>query len=236
VLREAAGVTGREFARRGEWDNSKVSRIESGHQIPADEEIRRWCEIAGLPGCTDDLIAIAANVRAARGKGRSRGRRPGAAMAVVAALASAAAGFAHMVPAQADPVPQTLPGCEQQDQGPVISGTGPGGTASGPQAVLAFEYGYYRLRSAQAARAVVADGATVAPAHVIQAGIDHVPVGTLYCVRINATPADLGAGGQRWAVTVTEQRPDTTPIDHRQVITTMRDRSGRVLITNITTA
>ncbi|MFD3511000.1 helix-turn-helix domain-containing protein [Nocardia sp. NPDC058666] len=42
-LREHAKLTGRELARRVNWSNSKVSRLENGANIPTENDIRAWC-------------------------------------------------------------------------------------------------------------------------------------------------------------------------------------------------
>lgn len=118
-------------------------------------------------------------------------------------------------------------GCEQQRTAEVVSGTDPGGTASGPDAILAFERAYYVQRSGYAARAVVADDSSVPPADQIQRGINQVPVGTRYCVQITRT----GDEGQ-WEVRLTQQKPDEQPHAFTQIIST-RAESGRTLITGI---
>ncbi|NKY89202.1 hypothetical protein [Nocardia veterana] len=118
-------------------------------------------------------------------------------------------------------------GCEQKRTAEVVSGTDPGGTGSGPDAILAFERAYYVQRSGYAARAVVADDSSVPPADQIQRGINQVPVGTRYCVQITRT----GDEGQ-WEVRLTQQKPDEQPHAFTQLIST-RSESGRTLITAI---
>ncbi|MBF6327455.1 hypothetical protein [Nocardia transvalensis] len=126
-------------------------------------------------------------------------------------------------------VPNTIAadGCQQRRTADVVSGTDPGGTGSGPDAILAFERAYYVQRSGFAARAVVADDATVRTAEEIQRGINQVPVGTRYCVQITRA----GDEGQ-WEVRLTEQRPDEQPRTFTQIITT-RTIATRTLITAI---
>ncbi|WP_227984247.1 hypothetical protein [Nocardia spumae] len=123
--------------------------------------------------------------------------------------------------------PIATDGCEQQRSAEVVSGTDPGGTATGPDAILAFERAYYVQRSGYAAHAVVADDSSVPPADQIQRGINQVPVGTRYCVQITRT----GDEGQ-WEVRLTQQKPDEQPHDFTQIIST-RSESGRTLITGI---
>ncbi|WP_327113273.1 hypothetical protein OHB12_31090 [Nocardia sp. NBC_01730] len=123
------------------------------------------------------------------------------------------------------------PGCEQRRTADIISGTDPGGTGNGPDAILAFEYAYYAERSGYRARAVVAPDAAVAPAEQIQRGINQVPAGTRYCVLI--TRAGDGADGQaRWEVRLTQQFPDEQPSTFTQIVTT-RTGSSQTLITGI---
>ncbi|MGK8520234.1 hypothetical protein ACRS6B_01080 [Nocardia asteroides] len=124
------------------------------------------------------------------------------------------------------------PGCEQKRTADVISGTDPGGTGNGPDAIFAFEYAYYAERSGYRARAVVAPDAAVSSADQIQRGINQVPVGTRYCVQISR--AGDGPDGQaRWEVKLTQQFPDEEPNTFTQFITT-RTGTDQTLITAIT--
>ena len=123
--------------------------------------------------------------------------------------------------------PIATDGCETKRTAEVISGTDPGGTGTGPDAILAFERAYYVQRSGFAARAVVADDSSVPPADQIQRGINQVPVGTRYCVQVTRT----GDEGQ-WEVRLTQQQPDEQPRAFTQIIST-RSESGRTLITAI---
>jgi hypothetical protein len=124
------------------------------------------------------------------------------------------------------------PGCEQRRTPDVVSGTDPGGTTDGPSAILAFERAYYVQRSGFAARAVVANDATVPPADQIQRGIDQVPVGTLYCVLITRTATGVGDGQSHWEVRLTQQMPGQQLQTFTQIITT-RTTAVRTLITAI---
>lgn len=124
------------------------------------------------------------------------------------------------------------PGCEQRRAPDVVSGTDPGGTGSGPDAILAFEYAYYAERSGYRARAVVAPDAAVSPAEQIQRGINQVPVGTRYCVRITRA-GDSPAGQDRWEVRLTQQFPGEETNTFTQFITT-RTGADQTLITGIT--
>jgi hypothetical protein len=118
------------------------------------------------------------------------------------------------------------PGCVQHAGADYTSGTGAGGTSDGPEVILAFERAYYVQRSGSAARALTSTDSSMPSAVDIQRGIDAVPVGTRYCVRI--TPAQAGAGAV-WAVDLTEQWPGAAPAIYHQSITTTVS-TGRTLI------
>lgn len=120
------------------------------------------------------------------------------------------------------------PDCEQRRDADVVSGTAPGGTSDGPDAILAFERAYYVQRSGSAARAVVADDAQVTSAEEIQRGIDKIPVGTRYCVEITRGSSD----GTQWEVRLTEQEPGKPLRTFTQIVTT-RTVSDRTLIVAI---
>lgn len=134
-------------------------------------------------------------------------------------------------------------GCAQSRTPGEVTGTGPGSESDGPDAILAFEHAYYAERSADAALRVVAVDAVTGRARepltaaVVQRGIDHVPAGTRYCVRI--TPVVTGGTAQgrwRYAVAVTQQLPGQPAAVTGQMITTARDEQGRARITAITPA
>jgi transcriptional regulator with XRE-family HTH domain len=50
-VRVHAGLTGKELSQKTSWQPSKVSRLETGRQLPSEADILRWIEICGL----DDL-------------------------------------------------------------------------------------------------------------------------------------------------------------------------------------
>lgn len=111
----------------------------------------------------------------------------------------------------------------------VIIGNGPGGTDSGPAAILAFDYAYYVQRSGAAARAAVtADAVGVAAADSLQSAIDTaIPAGAEHCVTIRATtPA-------RFLVTLRERRISGEETDYEQQVMTTRVVDGRHLIASI---
>lgn len=64
-LRRAARLNGQQLAGLAGWHPAKVSRIERGHQIPSEDDIRAWCELTGAVLHIPDLIASVRNVRAA---------------------------------------------------------------------------------------------------------------------------------------------------------------------------
>ncbi|MFE3227847.1 serine/threonine-protein kinase [Nocardia sp. NPDC059228] len=121
-------------------------------------------------------------------------------------------------------------GCQSRRTPDGVTGTDPGGIASGPDAVLAFEYAYYVLRSGSVAREFVAeDAANVADAAKIQSGIDSLPIGTRYCVQVSRIAA---ADDDHWAVKVAQQRPGELQDVFTQTVTT-RTVGSRTLITSI---
>lgn len=118
--------------------------------------------------------------------------------------------------------------CPTERIGDVVRGAEPGGTGSGPDAIMWFQHAYYVDRSAERAREVVAPDASLPAAEVIQRGIDSVPVGTLYCVRV------APSGDSRYSVEVTEQRPGGAPATYGRQTVTTEVVGGRTLITGIT--
>ena len=47
ALRTDAGLIGTDLADRAGWNQSKVSRIETGKQLPSDADIRTWATLSG---------------------------------------------------------------------------------------------------------------------------------------------------------------------------------------------
>ncbi|MFE3193760.1 protein kinase [Nocardia sp. NPDC059240] len=140
------------------------------------------------------------------------------------------------------PLPSTTPtsistsagiaadGCPSRRTPDAVSGIDSGSTASGPDAILGFQYAYYVLRSGTAARQFVAeDAASIADAAKIQSGIDSVLQGTRYCVQITRlAPTD----DDHWSVRITQQPPGELPDVFTQTVTT-RTADARTLITSI---
>ncbi|MFD6395960.1 hypothetical protein [Nocardia sp. NPDC060249] len=121
----------------------------------------------------------------------------------------------------------TVGSCPTERTEIVLRSAEAGGTDSGPDAVLAFQYAYYVTRSGEQARAVVAPDADVSPAAVIQRGIDTIPVGTTHCVRITTVAAD------RFTVEVTEFRPAGAPATYTKQSVRTALVGDRTLITGI---
>ncbi|MEV6427026.1 hypothetical protein [Nocardia sp. NPDC051463] len=117
--------------------------------------------------------------------------------------------------------------CPTERADRVVRSAESGGTGSGPDAVLSFQYGYYVERSGERARQAVAPEAAVSPASVIQRGIDSIPVGTTHCVRI-MTLTDT-----RYSVEITEYRPGGVPATYNKQTVTTAVVDGRTLITGI---
>lgn len=118
--------------------------------------------------------------------------------------------------------------CPTENNGPIVGGAGPGSTNSGPEAIMRFQHAYYVQRSADEAREVVAPGAAVSPAGVIQQGIDSIDAGTEHCVGI--TTIDDG----RYSVEITEYRSGGDPDTYSRQTVTTEVIDGRTLITGIT--
>lgn len=117
--------------------------------------------------------------------------------------------------------------CPTERTETVLRSNEAGGTASGPDAVLAFQHAYYVARSGELARSVVTSDAAVSPAAVIQRGIDSIPMGTTHCVRITTVAEN------RYTVEVTEFPPAGAPATYtKQSVRTARV-GDRTLITGI---
>lgn len=55
-LRGQAGLTMLSLARRCDWHEAKISRIENAYTPPSPDDIRAWCTHCGAPGEADRLI------------------------------------------------------------------------------------------------------------------------------------------------------------------------------------
>ncbi|MEI4741926.1 hypothetical protein [Rhodococcus erythropolis] len=109
---------------------------------------------------------------------------------------------------------------------PTACRTDPGDQKSGPGVIAAFEHAYYVTRSGTAVRTLTTPDTSLPAKEKIQAGIDTVPIGTTHCVRITAIAAGI------YSVALTEMRPDQTPGQFSQTITT-KDINGRWFVDSI---
>jgi transcriptional regulator with XRE-family HTH domain len=58
ALREDAGLTGTSLAQQVGWGQSKVSKIETGRQLPTEDDIRQWARAVGAPAAkVEELLA-----------------------------------------------------------------------------------------------------------------------------------------------------------------------------------
>lgn len=117
--------------------------------------------------------------------------------------------------------------CPTERSPAVVRSAEQGGTMSGPDAVLAFQYAYYVTRSGEQAWKVVAPNATVSSAALIQTGINSIPAGTKHCVRIVTVSDNV------YSVEVTESRPGGAPETYNKQMVTTAVVDGRTLITGI---
>ena len=129
--------------------------------------------------------------------------------------------------AGAEPVRGSAAHCPTERSDRVIRGAEVGGTGSGPDAIMWFQHAFYVERSAARAREVVAPDAAVSPVAVIQRGIESVPLGTDYCVRV------VTLDDSRYSVEVTERRPGAVPATYDKQLVTTAVVGGRTLITGI---
>ncbi|MCX4746220.1 helix-turn-helix transcriptional regulator [Kitasatospora sp. NBC_01287] len=75
-IRKDGGLSARALARLAGWHESKCSRIEHGHTMPSDADIRAWTLHCGVPSQAADLIAAARGIDGAYVEWR-RIERPG---------------------------------------------------------------------------------------------------------------------------------------------------------------
>ncbi|MBF6176519.1 helix-turn-helix domain-containing protein [Nocardia blacklockiae] len=64
-LRRTAGISGAELARRNQWHQTKVSKIEHGRIKPSRNDIRAWCEHCNALDQVPDLVASLENIKTA---------------------------------------------------------------------------------------------------------------------------------------------------------------------------
>ncbi|MFI1240483.1 helix-turn-helix domain-containing protein [Nocardia salmonicida] len=64
-LRNDAGLSGTELARRADWHQTKVSKIEYGKTKPTEDDIRVWCSHTQSEDQVPDLIATVRAIESA---------------------------------------------------------------------------------------------------------------------------------------------------------------------------
>lgn len=167
---------------------------------------------------------------------------------VLAVVVSVGAGMLfggrHDQSAPADPVaalsstPATDPvqaECPSTTTGPVTTGRDPGDQTSGPNAIKAFNYGYYTWRSGMAARAVVTPNAKVGSAVTLQQYIDVLDPKVRYCLAITDT-GKAGRTPDQHVYSVEHTLFPSTPGGERQAFrqnVTTTDINGKFWVTEI---
>ncbi len=68
VLLDATGLSGKDFAQRLGWPESKVSRIRRGIVRPSVEDVQMWTREVGADTQADDLLAILAGIPARKNR------------------------------------------------------------------------------------------------------------------------------------------------------------------------
>lgn len=188
-------------------------------------------------------VAIAAVGVVATGTGSSEDTptasgsdgRTAAGAPTVTSSSTAPATTTVVAPAPTEPPHYAADGCVQQldgTGGAVVSGTHPGGTGSGPDAIFGFQHSYYVARDGRRARTFVTPDALVGDADMLQRGIVLTPVGTRYCVTIAPIP---GSAPEQYRVDLVQQKPDQPPTTFHQIVT-VATLSGHTRITRIATA
>lgn len=75
-LRVAANLSGKELAQAAGWQPSKVSRIENGRQMPAEDDITAWARLCGADAeVTASLLGLHKGILAERQEWRRRTRQ-----------------------------------------------------------------------------------------------------------------------------------------------------------------
>lgn len=86
-LREDAGISGNQFATRHGWVQPRVSRIETGKQLPTDDDLAAWAGLAGAgPEVREELAAMLRHARAEYASWQESYRESGGAAAAQAAI------------------------------------------------------------------------------------------------------------------------------------------------------
>jgi transcriptional regulator with XRE-family HTH domain len=79
-LRKAAGLTGDQLAADLGWPRSKISKIENGHQMPTEQDIRAWSAGCDRPEAASELLDMLADVETASRQWRKELRKGHAAI------------------------------------------------------------------------------------------------------------------------------------------------------------
>lgn len=74
-LRRAAGLSGVRLAAGQGWQQSKVSRIETGEQMPSSDDVRAWAAACGAADEVDQLLDLRDDAETEQVTWRRRGRR-----------------------------------------------------------------------------------------------------------------------------------------------------------------
>ena len=74
-LRTAAGLTQQVMAADLGWVASKISKIERGDQMPAEQDIRAWTAHCGQPEATEELLDLLADAQVIRDDARRQAGR-----------------------------------------------------------------------------------------------------------------------------------------------------------------
>ena len=76
AVRTRAGLSGKDLADARSWAQSKVSRIETGKQMPSRDDIEAWAAVCGVsPEETAELLRLRDEARVAHVAFRDRMKR-----------------------------------------------------------------------------------------------------------------------------------------------------------------
>ncbi|MEU4414781.1 hypothetical protein [Nocardia salmonicida] len=160
------------------------------------------------------------------------------AVTVLCTLAAVATTVAAVAVMTSPPAHATEFACPDERSAGAVTGSGPGGTDSGPNTILGFQHAYYVTRSAeQAKRFLTPEFGSGVIGELLQPGIDAVAPDTRHCVRMPVLDTDIDTGSVRWQVDLTEHHPGADPatVVFTQTVTT-RTHDGVSLISDIAPA
>ena len=81
AMRKAAGLTGDQLAGRLGWGRSRIPKIENGHKMPSEQEIRDWVAACGQPDeVAGELLALLSQGQSVHRQWRQRLRHGHAAV------------------------------------------------------------------------------------------------------------------------------------------------------------